>query len=117
MTTFGLLALLVAQDASAYVPLHHWAMPYVEHLIARGAMVDPAPLTRPLKRADLIRALRAVDSLQVPLAEWRAARRILQDLERREQGPWGRVDAHVSAAAATHPLRHALETRCRPTGT
>src|SRR2546426_5956886 len=27
----------MAQDASPYVPLQHWTMPYVEHLIARGA--------------------------------------------------------------------------------
>ena len=40
-------ATLASQGASPYVPLHHWAMPYVEHLIARGALADPTPLTRP----------------------------------------------------------------------
>src|SRR2546430_14885689 len=51
-------ATLAAQDASPYVPLQHWAMPSVEHLIATGVIVDPTPLTRPLKRGDLVRALR-----------------------------------------------------------
>src|SRR5258708_10260308 len=54
---------LAAQSASPYVPLQYWGMPYVEHLIAAGAMVDPTPLTRPLRRADLIHALHDVDTL------------------------------------------------------
>src|SRR5207237_9737332 len=57
--------ILTAQDASPYVPLQHWTMPYVEHLIARGVIPDPTPLTRPLKRGDLIRVLRGVDTLAV----------------------------------------------------
>ncbi len=54
---------LAGQQASAYVPLDHWVMPYVEHLIASGILADPAPLTRPLREADLVRALRSVDTL------------------------------------------------------
>src|SRR5205814_146130 len=52
-------AMLQGQQASAYVPLDDWTMPYVEHLIATGAIPDPAPLTRPLRRADVPRALAA----------------------------------------------------------
>src|SRR5437879_6970582 len=51
-----------AQDASPYVPLQHWAMPYVEQLIAAGAIADPTPLTRPLKRSDVARALQTADT-------------------------------------------------------
>src|SRR5437762_5560070 len=47
---------LAAQEASPYVPLDHWSMPYVEHLIASGALRDPTPLTRPIRQADLVRA-------------------------------------------------------------
>src|SRR2546430_17135861 len=32
---------LAAQQASAYVPLDHWTMPYIEHLIAARVMADP----------------------------------------------------------------------------
>src|SRR5216683_6598955 len=41
---------LAAQEASPYVPLQHWTMPYAEHLIALGVIPDPTPLTRPLDR-------------------------------------------------------------------
>src|SRR5512135_3684701 len=54
---------LAAQQASPYVPLQHWAMPYVEHLIAAGVVRDPTPLTRPLRRDDLARALEVVDTV------------------------------------------------------
>ncbi|MGH9893482.1 MAG: hypothetical protein ACREA0_16130, partial [bacterium] len=56
---------LPAQDASPYVPLQHWAMPYVEHLIAAGKLVDPTPLTRPLRRGDVVRGLEAMDTLRL----------------------------------------------------
>ena len=61
-------AALVAQGASPYVPLHHWAMPYVEHLIARGVLADPAPLTRPLHADDLVGALEAADTTRLTSA-------------------------------------------------
>src|SRR5438046_9440856 len=54
---------LAGQQASAYVPLDHWTMPYVEHLIASGVLADPTPLTPPLREADLVRALPGVDTL------------------------------------------------------
>jgi hypothetical protein len=109
------ILVLALQAASPYVPLDHWSMPYLEHLIARGVAVDPAPLSRPLRAADVVRALRAVDSAAVTAAEWRVARRIAQELEQPGAGPFGRVDGHVGIAGATHPLRDPLETRCRPT--
>src|SRR5439155_12512484 len=71
---------VVAQGASPYVPLHHWAMPYVEHLIARGALADPTPRTRPLHADDLVRALEAADTTQLTAAERRIVRDILADL-------------------------------------
>src|SRR5437667_11695933 len=58
-------AMLAAQEASPYVPLQHWAMPYVEHLITTGVVADPTPLTRPLKRSDLARALQAADTTRL----------------------------------------------------
>lgn len=103
---------LAAQEASAYVPLHYWGMPYVDHLIARGAMADPAPLTRPLRQAALVTALRAVDTVALSTGERRIVGRLLADLTRREQGPWGRVDGHVAAGAGSHARRDPL----RPAG-
>src|SRR2546422_3039116 len=68
---------LAAQEASPYVPLGHWVMPYVEHLIAAGVIRDPTPLTRPFHQGDLVRALEAVDTQ--PLS--RATRATLHQLE------------------------------------
>jgi hypothetical protein len=104
-----------AQQASPYVPLHHWATPHIEHLIARGAIADPTPLSRPFRAADLVRALRGMDSVHVTPAEWRVARRLIAQLDRGGQAPLGRFEGHVSLAAATHALRDPLGTRCRPT--
>ncbi len=101
---------LAAQEASPYVPLQHWAMPYVEQLIARGALRDPTPLTRPLKQADLVRALEAVDTLQVSDAVYAEVQRLLRaflfDLPR---GPKYRLSGEVGLAAATYNVRDPLE--------
>src|SRR5213595_312483 len=70
---------LTAQEASPYVPLEHWSMPYVEHLIASGALRDPTPLTRPIRRADLVRELEAVDTLVVSDAVYATVRRLLRE--------------------------------------
>jgi hypothetical protein len=104
-----------AQQASPYVPLHHWATPYAEHLIARGAIADPTPLSRPFRAADLVHALRDMDSVRVTQAEWRVAQRLIAELDRGGEAPLGRVEGHASLAAATHALRDPLGTRCRPT--
>jgi hypothetical protein len=108
-TAFAGSVPLAAQRAAPYVPLHHWAMPYVEHLIARGALADPAPLTRPLRQDDLVRALDAADTMALNAAERRVVRDILTDL-RRPPGdrPWLRVDGQVTAAGGSHARRDPL---------
>src|SRR3989441_12934660 len=110
----ALLALLLlpasatAQEASPYVPLSWWGTPFVEHLIARGRLVDPTPLTRPFRATDLLRALDAVDSNSVTSAEWAVVRRMRADLTRTERGPAARIDAHAGVAAGSHARRDPL---------
>jgi capsule assembly protein Wzi len=99
---------LTAQDASPYVSLQHWTMPYVEHLIARGVIPDPTPLTRPLRRADLVRVLREVDTVTVSENVAKTVRRLLAALEPRERGTRYRVDGEVGIAAATYSRRDPL---------
>lgn len=100
---------LAAQgDASPYLPLNHWAMPYVEHLIARGRLTDPSPLTRPFREADLLRALEGADSARLSPAEWSVVGKIKAELTRRERGPTARLDLHAGAAASSHARRDAL---------
>ena len=101
-------SLALAQDASPYVPLNHWAMPYVEHLIARGRLTDPTPLTRPLREADLLRALQATDSARLSAAERGVVRRVVAELDRRERGPAARLELHAGVAARSHARRDPL---------
>lgn len=98
-----------AQEASPYVPLEHWAMPYVEHLIATGVIADPTPLTRPLRQADLVRALEAVDTLAVYEAAYGMVRRLLAEFRPGVRGPKYRLDADLGVAAATYSERDPLE--------
>jgi hypothetical protein len=100
---------LGAQQASPYVPLQHWAMPYVEQLIASGVLTDPTPLTRPLRQADLVQALEAIDTFTVTDASFPTVRLLLQEFRPRVQGPRYRADADAGIAAATYVLRDPLE--------
>src|SRR5260370_28428478 len=113
MRALVLLALVTAplgaQQASPYVPLQHWAMPYVEQLIASGVLSDPTPLTRPLRQTDLVQALEAVDTLRVNDAVFTTVRLLLQEFRPRVRGPKYRVDADVGLAPATHVVRDPLE--------
>ncbi|HEY6090831.1 MAG TPA: hypothetical protein VIV83_02470 [Gemmatimonadales bacterium] len=109
-----LLALLLlpaaaaAQEASPYLPLSHWAMPYIEHLIAAGRIVDPSPLSRPFKVEQITRALDGVDSAVVTGAEWSVVKQIRKELERRMRGPSSRLDLDVSTRASSHARRDPL---------
>jgi len=99
---------LAAQEASPYVPLQHWTMPYVEHLITRGVIPDPTPLTRPFKRADLVRVLRGVDTLAVGDKVAQTVHRLLVALDAPGHGPRYRVAGDVGIAAATYARRDPL---------
>src|SRR5882672_1083915 len=95
-------------DASPYVPLQWWGTAYVEHLIARGRLVDPTPLTRPFREADLLRTLEGADSARLSGAEWRVVAQLKNELRRRERGPSARLDLHAGVAASSHARRDAL---------
>ena len=98
----------MAQDASPYVPVSHWAMPYVEHLIVRGRLTEPTPLTRPFREADLLRALEAADSARLSAAEWGVVKKLATELTRRERGPTARLDLDAGLGASSHARRDAL---------
>jgi len=107
-TSFG-AAPLAAQTASPYVPLHHWATPYVEYLISGGVIADPTPLTRPLKQADLVRALEAADTIRLGDAAKATVRRLLREFRPQVQGARYRVDLGAGLAAASYTMRDPLE--------
>jgi hypothetical protein len=83
-------------------------MPYVEHLIAAGVIDDPSPLTRPLRRTDLLRALEAADTLRLSLAATATLHRLESALATGQRGPQVRVAGGVGAAAANYARREPL---------
>src|SRR5258708_4656262 len=97
-----------SQEASPYVPLSHWSVPFIEHLIAAGRMIDPTPLTRPFRSAKVLRALGAGDSTRVTSGEWGVVRQVRSDLTRHERGPSARLDVHGGIAASSHARRDPL---------
>src|SRR3989441_10180802 len=99
---------LAAQQASAYLPLDHWAMPYVEQLIASAVVAGPPPRTRRLKQADVVRALRDADTVTTSGGAAATVRRLLEALPREEEGPRYRLDGQLGVAAATYARRDPL---------
>src|SRR5260370_35002728 len=103
----------VAQQASAYLPIHHWATPYLEHLIARGVMADPTPLTRPWREGDGLKALTDLDTTHLSGSERAVVRRITTELTGRAArgrgngGAWGvggpLGTAHPKPSPPCHP--------------
>src|SRR5438309_3562252 len=102
-------AQLAAQEASPYVPIGHWATPYLEHLIAAGVIDDPSPLTRPLRRSDVLRALETVDTLRLSRATLATVRWLKAALATGQRGPYVRVAGGAGAAAANYARRQPLE--------
>ncbi len=100
---------LGAQTASPYVPLHHWAMPYVEYLVSTGAIADPTPLTRPLRQSDLVRALEAADTARLGAPVAAAVRRLLEEFRPRLSGSRYRIVLGAGLAAASYTMRDPLE--------
>ena len=112
LATLGVLAtwpLSVRAQASSYLPISHWATPYIEHLIARGLVVDPTPLTRPWRRSVIVSALKAADTTALTAPERRVVARIVAALDDPEAGPHGRVDADLGTTVASTALRDPLE--------
>ena len=106
----------MAQQASPYLPTGHWATPYLEHLIARGVVEDPTPLTRPFVASDVVRVLTAADTMRLNGAERHMVRAILAELRRPpspspehpDGRPWARVDGDVAVAGASQARRDPL---------
>src|SRR3989442_6375543 len=96
--------------ATPHCPLAHWARPYLEHLMARGASADPSPLSRPFVQADVVAALSTADTTRLSGAERRVVRAILAALGRppADGKPWARVDGDVAATRASHARRDPL---------
>jgi hypothetical protein len=103
---------LHAQQASPYIPVDDETMPYVEHLIRAGVIADPDPLTRPLRRGDVVAALQAADTTGATAAVRATVRALLARLVPASGSPSYRADLYLQAAAANQDRRDPL----RPVG-
>jgi hypothetical protein len=100
---------LRSQSASPYLPLDHWATPYLEHWIAAGKLTDPTPLTRPWRSDAVVRAVQAMDTTRLGRGERDIVRALVRELARPTDGAWWHADAGLGLAAATTSLRDPLE--------
>jgi len=105
----GAAGSLAAQsEGGRFQPIAAWTTPYVEHLIRAGVIRDPDPLSRPLRRSALARALREVDTT----AAGEAVRGMVRLLSREFEAPetdsvrWS-VEATLGALAASDARRWA----------
>jgi hypothetical protein len=83
-------------------------MPFVEHLITAGVLVDPTPLTRPLRQHDLADALAAVDTTQLSASARATVQRLLEEWRPGPPGTRYRAEGSAGASAATHTVRDPL---------
>ncbi|HEX9727212.1 MAG TPA: hypothetical protein VGA37_01750 [Gemmatimonadales bacterium] len=106
--------------AGARLPLQHWSVPFLEHLARTGAIVDPTPLMRPWRVADIATALERADTTRLGRADRGTRRQILNALQARssERGIIGGGD--VGVVVSTHQrrpefsLRHTGSDRVSP---
>lgn len=91
----------LAAQASPFLPTDDPRMPLIEHLIARGAVRDPAPLERPFRTSDIARALRE-SSRDI-------ARRLAAELAPAPENSWGSVGVKAGPQAYSQGRRDLLQ--------
>ena len=109
-------AIAIAQTPSPrYLASDSWSTPFVEQLIRAGVLRDPDPLTRPLRRADVARALAEVDTTRLAEALRATVRQLLDEMTppAGDSARW-HVEAAAGALAASDarrdPLRPAADS-------
>ena len=98
----------VSQQASPYVPIDHWAMPFIEHLISAGVIVDPTPDTRPFKQVQLLHALEAADTVRASATARATIRRLLLEWSQ-DSLPHYRAEPGLGTQLSTFAFRDPLE--------
>ncbi len=108
-------------ESTLYLPVDSWVSPYVEHLIRAGVLQGLDPLTRPLKRADVARAVAAVDTTDLARSVKSQLRLLAWELEERQDTVRWKLDGGVAVEGASDasrwPVRPAGDTaRLYPAG-
>lgn len=99
-------ALGAAAQASPYVPLDDPALPFIEHLIARGDVADPSPFVRPFRREDVRRVLAQADSAGT--SDSLLIDRLLDRFTDADSAPRWRIAPRVGGQAYSHSRRDPL---------
>jgi hypothetical protein len=105
-----------APESQLYLPINSWATPYVEHLIRSGVLRELDPLTRPLKRADVARAVAKVDTTDLAEAVKSTLRLLAWELEERPDTVRWKVEANVAVQGASDPGRWTVRPEREKTG-
>ncbi len=94
-------------QASPYIALDDPRLPMLEHLIARGDVVDATPMQRPFRRVDAVRVLAAVDTVEHP-----ALASLVRSLTAAWSDPtdetWYRVEGQLGTQGYTSARRDPL---------
>ena len=99
-------------ESNLYLPVDSWVSPYVEHLIRAGVLQGLDPLTRPLRRAAVARAVAAVDTSELSGSVKSSLRLLAWELEERQDTVRWKVDGGVGLQGASDASRWTL----RPSG-
>jgi len=92
-------------QSNLYLPINSWATPYVEHLIRAGVLQGLDPLTRPLKRADVARAVAAADTTELAQSVTSSLRLLAWELEERPDTVRWKLEANVAVQGASDASR------------
>ncbi len=95
----------------AYLPLDHWSVPLLEHLIVRGVLRDPTPLERPWLVSSIGAALAEADTLHATGAERRTLAQLRDLLVPTGPRALLAIDGDVGGRASTHARRPRFNLR------
>ena len=99
-------------ESSLYLPIGSWTTPFVEHLIRAGVLRGLDPLTRPLKRADVARAVARVDTAGLAGPVRSQLRLLAEELGERQEPVRWKLEGGVGVLGASDASREAW----RPAG-
>ncbi len=99
-------------ESSLYLPVESWTTPFVEHLIRAGVLQGLDPLTRPLKRADVARAIAKADTTELSESVKGTLRLLAGELVERQDTVRWKLDAGLGLQGASDASRWTV----RPAG-
>lgn len=94
-----------APASNLYLPMASWVAPYVEYLIRAGVLQGLDPLTRPLRRADVARAVAKVDTTDLAESLKGTLRLVAWEVEERPDTVRWKLDGGLGALAASDASR------------